>query len=520
MKEDRLYIIATYDLHEVGGSQMYVSGYSEYLESKGFEVICLFAGNGYGKACIPMLSKYLKGGSDIFLFSPVQIEREIIDRVSYWLVSLMKKKPDDYKSIYIESHDDKYALWGEVLAERLKAIHICRPVNEFYDKYRQCYNKYISFWVWKYERNEAYCNISLFEGMDGNWKTRQVWSGEREPIEDIHNELTEAVLREDYNILYIGRGNKEYVSEMIFQMGIFAKNHQENRIQFIFVGDMSGKETEICRNLCIYPWVKVILTGALVPIPKSLFSKIDVVLANSQTAYFSAYEKRPVIVIDSKSKKALGCFGYDYIWENRDSVNEQSGDRVISIAEALDNTLVKKEYDNRKIKLEPKRDLAKIYKRGIDAFEKAELENERIYYEFPVIKKEIIDFKANSILKRTAEYNHYRKFDFEMLRKCRVAVFGAGKEGGWAIAWMTKNGLVPALVVDNDESLWGERYCGYIVSVPSTIKNDIDFVIIANIMHVKDIVNQIYKYGFGDEQYYTSEFIRNQSIINICFYER
>lgn len=528
MKENGLYIFIMAQLQDVGGMQMYFAGISMYLEKMGFEVICLFPGNNYGVAEIPSIQKYLRGGSQMLQYLPQQFE--VCDRRQFinWIYDLAKHKIEDYQHIYVESSDDRFAMWGEYIASQINGVHICFPLNEIYDTDKKIYEKTKSFWRWKYIRSEVYgrqiANYiwgNKLREVDPDWEEKKGWCYEREPIEDIRDVRVENITECDINIAYIGRGDKEYVTEMILQLEKFADKHSDKSVQIVFVGNMINKSTIILNRLCTKTNIKILFLGNMVPIPKKLFSKVDVVLANSQTAFYSAHEDVPVIVIDSKSYMALGVMGIDYIYQigGRLSINAQENDKITSISQALENILINREYEGKKAVLPLKNNPEKIYKRALDAFRNAE-KNERVYYQIDDYHFPKVDFKSIYHLNKIINENNGSEFRFDMLKEKRIAVFGCGNEGRWLLGWMAQNKLEPQLIVDNKSDLWGSYIEDKKISSPDELKSGlVDFVIIANVKNVSEIVNQIKMNGFGDEDYYTSEYIRNWTFVNQLKYK-
>ena len=152
-------------------------------------------------------------------------------------------------------------------------------------------------------------------------------------------------------VAYIGRIEKSYVKAIFSGVKEFTLDHPDKQIQFVIVGNFT-KITMVAWSNDLFRGIKnlkIVATQSLVPIPRNLFKKLDVVIAGAQTAIFSAYEGIPVITAIVGSDKTSGCLYYD-----TDDAFYGQGSKHISYVEALENVLIKKKYKNKKPRL-PKR---------------------------------------------------------------------------------------------------------------------------------------------------------------------
>lgn len=342
----KLYLFLTCDIHDVGGAQLYIQGKSKYLERNNYKVIVFHYGIPAGKSKYPYLNKYIKYGCPIMRISPNELPTYYIN----WVVEKIKKEvDDDYEEILIESNEDIEAIWGEIIAQRLKCKHIVFCINEIYRGENKKYVDYIEFYRYKLRKKELYlCNEDfyndLFEG-EVISKTNRLHfhSLEDNPVQDINNVNISKIKKRDYNILYLGRTNKLYVNEVIDEVFVFAKNNSDKKINFIIIGDKKNITKKIkslikaSRNN-----IEVTYLGELSPIPKSIFKKIDVAICGSGCAECASREFVPTIIVDCHNYKSNGVIGYtvfNCLAPEKDSMQRD-------INQSIDDVLKKRICDN------------------------------------------------------------------------------------------------------------------------------------------------------------------------------
>lgn len=309
------YIILTVDIHPIGGMQLYVSGKAKYLEKNGWRVNIFF--DSYEQdLCKDMeLNKYLDGNIPELELSPAEFPKFLINRV---LKKMVQKIGETGDEIIIESQSSSYALWGELLAKKLKAKHFCFLCNEEFRSPEKYYDRYIDFFDFKHKRRELAgihqnsCAL-LFEGYKDVSPSEALsfTAKAKEPVQDVLDHRLDAIKQADYTICYIGRINKGYVPNILDGVCEFAKEHRDNLVQMVFVGDVTPRMDLIREKINDIPNLRTCLLGDLVPIPRELFSRIDVVIAGSGCALCSAREGIATIVADAQNYKSNGILGVD-----------------------------------------------------------------------------------------------------------------------------------------------------------------------------------------------------------------
>ena len=358
MAKKKVYIFFTWGIGSVGGTEMYIAGKAKYLENRGWQVYVFFPKSSEGNLLISSLGKYAFGGDMKFLFIP-SYKMKKYEQEYFFHIMLQRLNfiPTEEHEIIIESTGACLALWAELLAAKIGARHIFSFCDEIYrpdltvPNPESIYNDNLDFYYFKWQRNELVAREKtlgkLFNGYKNVTKTlvEMPWtSREMDAVQDVAFPI-ESVDRLDWNICHIGRAEKPYVHYVIEGIGELARRHPDKKINFIMVGNAASRLGLIKQTLSPLPNMFLTLLGDMVPIPRILFSKIDVVCAISQSARFAANEGVLTIVGNANdSARTPGVLGYD-------TKEQVYGAGTFSYVEALENVLVKKLYAKKKYSL-------------------------------------------------------------------------------------------------------------------------------------------------------------------------
>ena len=307
----KLYIFITTSLMVAGGSQCYTAAKARYLEEDGWKTLVFFQGDRIWKhkCLIDYFNKFLDcditGISNPPYLYPGWLRRRILSKMM-GLIGDYKA----YDQIIIETHENAYSQWGEILASRIHARHFVYLMNERFRGGNMAYDKKIEFYLFKYERREIMGGnrgISrLFEGY--SYIEHEDWPDylplDEAPIQNVENEKVNSIVRCDWNICYLGRGVKPYVPYIIRDVGRLARAYPEKTIQLIFVGVVDMHRALLDEMIDQHENIRIVELGFLHPIPLSLFEKVDVVIAGAGSARHSAESGAIVIVADPETKMA------------------------------------------------------------------------------------------------------------------------------------------------------------------------------------------------------------------------
>lgn len=288
----------------------------------------------------------------------------------------------DYENceIVIESHFDKAAYWAEILASAVRGRHIFLSCNEVYrnssDRY---YEDNLDFFYFKLKRNEISTHTSTvpklfngYKGVTGLFSDVPDLIREQDAIQDVSDFPIDQIQKAGWNICQIGRTSKPFVEYVIKGVGQFARRHPDRKINFIFVGQLVQNREQLIRQIFAgVDNVTITPLGDMVPIPRSLFSKIDVVCAMAQTAVFAESENVPVIVGNADvPEKTSGVLGYDTNeFKHRDK-------NLFEYVDVLENVLVKKIYAGKKSSFTRPEPAEKVYEKIFTLLENADPKKE------------------------------------------------------------------------------------------------------------------------------------------------
>lgn len=349
------YIIFTYELRPIGGTQALVAGRAKYLEQHGWIVYTFFNNFLSGECEIPSLTKYVPGfGFRAIGMCPYKLPNRDREEILNRMIDRLRIDPTMENEIIIESHYETAAYWAELLAERIQARHFFITCNEQFRGSDASYDENLDFFYFKELRGELISDPGrfqkLFNGYRGLQKSQlQIPDGlhiccEQDAVQDIENQDVDSRFEKDaadFTIASFGRTEKQYVPAIFRGAAEFSKSHPDKKIRFIIVGKLWNQNQLSMFNGIQN--VEIIPLGNLVPIPRKLFKYIDVICAGSGTAMFCAYENVPVIIANAETDKTPGLLYYD--------TNDVlfGGDLPsMSYFEMLEKVLIRREYQNRK----------------------------------------------------------------------------------------------------------------------------------------------------------------------------
>ncbi len=309
------YIFLTANIHPIGGMQLYTSGKAKYLEKNGWKVFVVYDGNPLDSFQVGDLAKFNDGAFPIVSLRPNYLSKTILEHMLKRLKKLISFSKED--CICVESHSDILALWGEYIAKKLHAKHVCFNCNEVFRGHNKHYEEYMDFFWFKYKRKELLglhvdTMNKLFDGYYNVCPSEdRVFDAlEQSPIQNVDSPLIGNIPKCDYNIAYLGRATKGYVPKIIEGVADFALKYPQKTINFILIGKADSQKHLLEKRVKPLKNVVLTLTGDLVPIPRSIFSKIDLMIAGAVCAELSAEEGVPTLVADCENYLCNGILGY------------------------------------------------------------------------------------------------------------------------------------------------------------------------------------------------------------------
>ncbi len=384
------YLFLTSDLYHIGGMELYLYGKSVFLEKSGWQTFVVYSRTSGGKCEIPGLQRYAAGGIAETGLPPYCWNYKQIDAVTNRIADLVGDTSD---GLIVESHTSATSLWGDIVAKRLGGKHFCFLCNETFKGAGKDYGKYLDFYDFKHKRKELLgINKESLRLLFDGYKTvpenecYSFFGVPADPVEDVPFDDSR-IPAADLTICYLGRTAKDYFPDVCKGVSEYAAGNADKKICFVIVGDVSGRKDVIesafngLENLTVAP------LGNMFPIPKKLFSRIDVAVAGSGSALVAAYEGVPTLVADATTRKSNGLLGYD----TADYLYADKGAVVTDFRAALARTVDEKPHERLPFILPPKTGPDKYYKEQLDFVESNSSDTE--YYPLEKLSKNKCDFR-------------------------------------------------------------------------------------------------------------------------------
>ena len=394
-EQQKIYIFVAHTIATIGGMEMYTAGRAKYLESCGWKVYVLSPEAANSKTAIPSLSKYLKIGGDctFLLTPPYKFKRYEQEQMLNFMIQNLNLPDIANCKIIVESCSGARACWAELLAAILQAQHFFIASEEGYREKWQVYDEILPFMYFKLMRNEMVGSDETIRRLFNGYKN--VTGAlveipnvirEQDAIQDVDYPTINQIEKLDWNICHIGRITKNFVIHFIIGVAELALRYPDKKINLMFVGEVDPLKNVLMKTFENIDNVQLTALGMLVPIPRILFSKVDVVCAIAQSARFAANEGVLTIVGSTDNlEKTRGVLGYD--------TNEQTfGSGNFSYCEALENVLVKRLYDDQKYSLPKLKPAEEYYARFSTIFENANPNKE--YYVEELMSERIRNWAA------------------------------------------------------------------------------------------------------------------------------
>lgn len=396
------------NINNVGGAQIYLRNKSKYLNEKGWTVSIISVSSGL--VLLEGLEKYKAGVIEGLIVAPSFYTRkkqlELLGRLERSIPSEKSKR------VIIESHTLSLSIWGEMLAKSLGGKHFIYLLSEqFNGNLTEETHAFLDF---KHKRRElAGIDVSSLEVLFKNYKelkpdeSYSLKAACTNVVEDVENSIIDSIRRSDIMIGSIGRLEKGYVRALTKNSIAFANSNPTRRVSLVLVGGTRDEKvarelrkiTSPCSNL------DLIITGFMYPIPRKLFSLVDIFVSGAGSARVSTAEGVLTMTVDVNTGKPIGLLGYD-----TNSTLYSDKEQTKSIAEMLQEVLIEKEMHKKKIPMKYEQtipDFRQRYAEHMDFVERSEQEKE--YY--PVDKIKLVDKRGSmkKLLFKTLGRTGYEK---------------------------------------------------------------------------------------------------------------
>lgn len=361
---------STCDLHDMGGVGLYFLGKAEYLEKHGWKVYMFHPGSSEKNCKISGLNRYVDGS---LKWPSYEWRYEKKYRQTYLRTLLQRiggRKVGD--EVIIESYDYWTSPWVELLAKKLKAKHVIKQLNEWHDSDTKKFKKDLGFYKFKAKRRELFSEpygikIIFGENPDSPKIKAIPFLLNEDPVRDINNDLVNGILQYDYNIGYIGRANKLYLPNIIDGVCEFATKYSDKKILFVVLGDFSCRKEYYLEKSQNIPNLFLYELGDTFPIPKSLFQKLNVVIAGAGSARCAVENGALTLVADAADYLCNGLLGY----ETKNPGYKDNTTVQTSFFDGLERTFIKRVYEKLPFNYQKKPNVEECCKQNFEMIKKS-----------------------------------------------------------------------------------------------------------------------------------------------------
>lgn len=390
-----------------GGGQSYVNTKVKWLEKRNWDVIIFSAVEDFSnklESPWDALRKYRCYRSEMFNHSPEYCGKRLTNRTLDWMQNAIGTS---YGKVVIESHTDFFAEWGELLAKRIRAKHICYLLDEKLELYGAK-----EFLYYKYLRGEVagIAPSSLKRLFDGYIEISEdkkyvLRASHEESVKEVENEQLNKLEKEDYTVAYMGR-SKQYCANIVQGIKSFAQRHNDKTIQFVIMGKIN--DLSVLQNINN---IRVVELGFLNPIPKAFFTKVDAAIAGAGCATIAANNGAYTIVADAASCLASGVLGYTV---QTTLFSERQG---TPFEDELENVLVRKLYDKQVCQFHVMSEVDKSFQKHFDFINASAKQLD--YFDFDVNPQNNIPLRGKRDIYNRFRYIVLPDITWECMKKQR-----------------------------------------------------------------------------------------------------
>ena len=306
----KAYVIITLNLCAMHGANMYIYNKTEYLKQNGYRVYVYSAEQG--EILIGGLKEYKGLQSPCLRFYPGIFSCDKVQRIiSDICINIDAAHCEE---IIVESTNIYSALWGEILAQKLKCKHLVFILQERFD-FSEPEKEFLRFKLKRKELagiNEFSVGKMLEDENIPFDKSMQVSAYCNNTIDECKDEISKRLKPDAYlTIGSIGRLEKPYVLPLAEQLSFYCKSHSGSLFNIVFVGGTRNIK-QIDRITHIFKEcsnVNLVLTGAQFPIPRSFVDNCDLFISAAGSAYATYCCGCPTITLNPSTGGLIGIPG-------------------------------------------------------------------------------------------------------------------------------------------------------------------------------------------------------------------
>lgn len=300
-----------YSIMGMGGAQKYVSYKTRRLKELGWNCY-VFSGINKGEVLLSELKQYSENVIKELLTDPNYVNRLKREKIIDHIASVVNSTD----SCIIESNSWTCALWGELLASRVRGYNFVFLLSE---RNGYIHNRYLPFFRYKFNRHElagikerSLTDLFRNDGTVNSSNNQILYAVGDSVSSECECDFIKEISTSGMTIASIGRLEKPCVISIANALCELIRMHPDTYFNIIFIGSSNNVNAEVAiKNLFkSFTNVNLIMPGFVVPIPLSLFSKVDLFISSSGSANLSYVQDRPTISVDGNDGYAIGVLGY------------------------------------------------------------------------------------------------------------------------------------------------------------------------------------------------------------------
>lgn len=334
------YIFLCNTICRIGGAELYISRKVQHLEKHGWTVNVFFCDN-IGDILIKSLNDY----KDNYVPELKSVPSIVSKKKRQAIIERLTREITIGEDVFIESTKMQYALWGELIAEKFKGTSILYLIDE---TFRAITPKMAEFLNFKLDQNLLYAiddrRIPLILGDSVKTRNRGLLAVgcSNGNVEDIECEEIDKISDDSLVILSVGRLEKDYLYPSLLEVVAFVNRNSSKTFCLLVIGDTTDKKIKDRIHLLLegISNLQVIYLGYKHPIPRVILNRSDVAFASAGSVKVPFQEGVVTISIDCKDYKAIGLFGINTM----SNISRKENEPQLSLAELLDDVLIKKKY--------------------------------------------------------------------------------------------------------------------------------------------------------------------------------
>jgi len=387
----------------MGGAQMYLRNKSLYLQEQGWDVSLVSAQRG--KIYILELKRYdwfiPELGFNYYLFSGRKRERIVNEIIGNFI-------QQQFEDIVIESTCMSECTWGEVVAEKIGARHLCYILQEYNVANSFTERNFLRF---KYERHELAGIVqkslqNLFTSFYPieTEKSYYLPAYCNNVVEDIDSEDLKNINRQDYDYIVgcLSRLDKPFIIHAINGFIDYAQSHLEKKYLLLMIGGAPEGSSFIKNINKLFERISNVtlhITGYLFPVPSKLLDICDVFFTSAGSAWVCKQSGIPTITYDGNDFHPIGILGRT----TNNCLLRDKNEPILDLSNLLDKVLLEKSY----VKEPSTQELNNPDFSSHDQF-LFEMSREKNYFDFEHVTQSVSEKKLKALLFIFGAENYYK----------------------------------------------------------------------------------------------------------------